>query len=230
MSSPSPPISEVPTCPQQGQPARTGPDGRRIVRDTSAAPLLTRGIARWLLAQGTGPGGSRRDGRRSGGTGISSGPARAQLHRRRKPTRVRAAGVIPGDFFGAARRLLCRLHRAGIVHNDLAKEPDLLVTPAGCPAFIDFQLALHAPRRGRVFRLLAREDLRHLLKHKRTYCADRLTAREKAILASPSVPSRLRMASGKRVYMFVTRRLLGWADREGAADRRPRPKADRPDG
>jgi hypothetical protein len=28
------------------------------------------------------------------------------------------------------------------------------------------------------------------------------------------------MASGKPVYRFITRRLLGWADREGAGDRR----------
>jgi hypothetical protein len=27
------------------------------------------------------------------------------------------------------------------------------------------------------------------------------------------------MSTGKPVYRFVTRRLLGWADREGAGDR-----------
>jgi len=27
------------------------------------------------------------------------------------------------------------------------------------------------------------------------------------------------MATGKRAYLFITRRLLGWADREGAGDR-----------
>ena len=43
------------------------------------------------------------------------------------------------DYFRAARRLLRRIHRAGIVHNDLAKEPNLLVTPDGLPALIDFQ-------------------------------------------------------------------------------------------
>ena len=84
---------------------------------------------------------------------------------------------------------------------------------------MDFQLAWFNPRRGRLFRVLAHEDLRHLLKHKRTYCADRLTRREKQILANPSVPSRIWMRTGKPVYLFVTRKLLGWADREGAADR-----------
>ena len=70
-----------------------------------------------------------------------------------------------------------------------------------------------------MFRVLAHEDVRHLLKHKRTYCAERLTQREKRILANPSLPSRFWMGAVKPVYLFVTRKLLGWADREGAADR-----------
>jgi hypothetical protein len=31
--------------------------------------------------------------------------------------------------------------------------------------------------------------------------------------------TRLWMASGKRVYLFVTRRIFRWRDREGAGDR-----------
>jgi hypothetical protein len=84
---------------------------------------------------------------------------------------------------------------------------------------IDFQLAWRPRRRGRLFRLLAREDLRHLLKHKRTYCAAHLTQRERAILERRSFLSRAWMATGKPLYLCVTRRLLGWADREGAGDR-----------
>lgn len=122
-------------------------------------------------------------------------------------------------FFRRAARLVRRLHRLGVVHNDLAKESNWLVTPDGLPAIVDFQLAWHAPRRGRAFRVLAREDLRHLLKHKRTYCPSQLTARERGILDQPSVPSRIWMRTGKPLYLLVTRRLLGWADREGAADR-----------
>ena len=122
-------------------------------------------------------------------------------------------------YFAAAARLLRRLHRSGVAHNDLAKEPNLLVRPDGSPAFIDFQLGLFAPRRGRLFRMAAYEDIRHLLKHKRTYRPDRLTRREHAILAAPSLPARVYRRTLKPAYVFVTRRLLGWADREGAADR-----------
>ncbi len=123
------------------------------------------------------------------------------------------------DYYSAASRLLRRLHRAGVVHNDLAKEPNLLVTPDGKPVFVDFQLAWYSNRRGRLFRSLAYDDLRHLLKHKRNYCEAFLTRREQAILARPSVPSRLWRQIVKPPYLFVTRRLLGWADREGASDR-----------
>jgi RIO-like serine/threonine protein kinase len=124
------------------------------------------------------------------------------------------------EYFRAARALLARLHRRGVAHNDLAKEPNWLVTPTGLPALVDFQLALVAPRRGRAFRALAREDIRHLLKHKRSYCPERLTAREQRILATPAPVSRIWMATVKPAYTFVTRRLFGWADREGAGDRR----------
>ncbi len=123
-------------------------------------------------------------------------------------------------YFRAARRLVAAMHRQGVAHCDLAKEPNWLVTPTGAPALVDFQLALVSPGRSRLFRALAREDLRHLLKHKRTYCPERLTAREKRILARPGAISRAWMGAGKPLYLFITRRLFGWADREGAGDRR----------
>jgi serine/threonine protein kinase len=128
----------------------------------------------------------------------------------------------PADpkYYREALHLLRRLHARRVAHNDLAKEPNWLVTPEGLPALVDFQLALVAPRRGRLFRMLAHDDLRHLLKHKRTYLPHRLTAREKRILAQPSLLSRIWRSTGKRVYRFVTRRVLGWSDREGAGDRK----------
>jgi RIO-like serine/threonine protein kinase len=124
-------------------------------------------------------------------------------------------------YFRDALRLLRRLHAAGVLHNDLAKEPNWLVTPEGSAALVDFQLAMRPRRRGRVFRALAYDDLRHLLKHKRRYFPERLTRRQLAILRRRSAISALWARSGKPVYRFVTRRLLGWSDREGAGDRYP---------
>jgi hypothetical protein len=122
-------------------------------------------------------------------------------------------------YYRSAMQLLRRLHRRGVVHNDLAKEPNWLVTEDGAPALVDFQLAMRRKRRGRLFRALAHDDIRHLLKHKRSYIPERLTARERRILATPSIVTRVWMASGKRVYRFITRRVLHWSDREGAGDR-----------
>lgn len=122
-------------------------------------------------------------------------------------------------YFRDALRMLRRLHRARLAHNDLAKEPNWLVLEDGGPGILDFQLATVSPRRGRLFRMRAREDIRYLLKHKRTYCPQALTARQKQMLDTPAVLSRVWMATGKRLYWLVTRRLLKWADREGAGDR-----------
>jgi hypothetical protein len=135
----------------------------------------------------------------------------------------------PNDpaYFRAAARLLRRVHACNVIHNDLAKETNWLVTPDGRPALVDFQLAmtlrsrcgLDHSQRGAVARALGHDDLRHLLKHKRSYLPERLTAREKRILATPSLLSRLWMASGKRTYLLITRRIFRWRDREGAGDR-----------
>ena len=119
------------------------------------------------------------------------------------------------DYFHAARRLVLAMHRRGVVHNDLAKEPNWLVTANGEPALVDFQMAVIRPRHTRMFRLLAHEDLRHLLKHKRSYCPAQLTPVERRVLARRSWIARAWAATGKRVYVFVTRRLLRTADNEG---------------
>jgi len=132
---------------------------------------------------------------------------------------LQAAGDVGPAYFREALRLLRRLHAAGLVHNDLAKEPNWLVDPGGRPALVDFQLAMRPRIRGRLFRMLARDDLRHLLKHKRSYCRTHLTARQQAILARRSPLAAGWSRTVKPVYRFVTRRLLGWADREGAGDR-----------
>jgi RIO-like serine/threonine protein kinase len=192
-------------------------DELRIVRDSSVASYWLRWLARRLL---------RREARVLAAMGDLDGVPHIVGIERDRLTRSYLSGspmhrARPKDpaYFKAAARLLRRLHQLDVVHNDLAKEPNLLVREDSSPAFIDFQLAWFAPKRGSLFRLLAYEDLRHLLKHKRSYCPQFLTRRELAILDDPSLPSRAFTSTVKPVYLFVTRRVLGWADREGAADR-----------
>ena len=105
-------------------------------------------------------------------------------------------------------------------HPQRSRQGEQLAGDAGRPpALVDFQLAMTLTKRGPLARALGHDDIRHLLKHKRSYLPERLTAREKRILATPSMISRLWMASGKQVYLFVTRKLFRWRDREGAGDR-----------
>jgi RIO-like serine/threonine protein kinase len=118
-------------------------------------------------------------------------------------------------YYRPALLLLSQLHRRGVVHNDLAKEPNWLVCEDGSPALMDFQIAWTRGRRGALYRVLAREDLRHLLKHKRTYCPQALSTRQRAILSTPAPHSRLWRATGKRLYKLIARRLFGYWDNEG---------------
>lgn len=123
------------------------------------------------------------------------------------------------NFFRSARRALRAIHREGLTHNDLAKEQNWLRTPTGYASVTDFQLATHFRRRGPLFRMAAYEDLRHMLKHKRRYVPDALTATEKRILSRKTLPTRIWMATGKKVYYWITRGLLNFTDREGSGPR-----------
>ena len=122
-------------------------------------------------------------------------------------------------WYRDAKRLLRQMRWRGVTHNDIAKPQNWLRTPEGRAAVIDFQLASVHRRKGKLFRVMAREDLRHLLKQKRNFAPDLLTASEKRLLARKALPTRLWMATGKRAYNFVTRRLMNWSDGEGTEDR-----------
>ncbi|WP_441236369.1 serine/threonine protein kinase [Bradyrhizobium sp. 930_D9_N1_4] len=122
-------------------------------------------------------------------------------------------------YFRSAKAALRRLRRAGICHNDLAKEQNWLVGRDGLAYVTDFQLAACFNRRGRLYRTLAYEDLRHLLKHKRSYAPEALTPRERKILAKKSFAASLWLATGKKVYRAITRGLFNFTDREGGGRR-----------
>jgi predicted Ser/Thr protein kinase len=128
---------------------------------------------------------------------------------------LKTAQVRDPAFYRAAAATLRKLHRLGVAHNDLAKEPNWLVTAEGRPFLLDFQLAKVSRRRGWLFRRMAREDLRYLLKHKRKYCPGAMTGRERRLAETPGLLSRAWRKTGKKLYNIVTRRILGWEDAEG---------------
>jgi hypothetical protein len=122
-------------------------------------------------------------------------------------------------YFRSAKVVLRRLHRAGICHNDLAKEQNWLRGSDGRAYLTDFQLASRFRRRSWLYRVAAYEDLRHLLKHKQRYAPAAVTAAERRVLARKSVFTRVWMATGKKVYMAITRGVFGFSDREGGGPR-----------
>lgn len=124
------------------------------------------------------------------------------------------------SYFVHALRVLRAMHRCGVAHNDLAKEANWLSVGGDTSAIVDFQLATCAPKRTPQFRRRAYEDLRHLLKHKRTYLPLALTPSQRRVLATPTAATRLWRAIGKPAYRFMTRAVLRWPERSGPLERR----------
>lgn len=130
---------------------------------------------------------------------------------------------LPADFFDLLDALVAEVHARGVCHNDLHKEQNIVVDESGRPALIDFQLAsVHAGdsfvRRARI-----RDDLRHLMKHRRRYTRDGRGPVEvgdggsgRGIRRSPAALVWRRLA--KPVYVWITRGILRTRDGE---ERRP---------
>lgn len=121
------------------------------------------------------------------------------------------------SYFSQAKKLLRRMRKAGVCNNDLAKEANWIVNEEGRPAITDFQLALCFRKKRTFWLSLCREDVRHLLKHQRKY--GQLTTREKAILSKKSLIGRIWMLTGKKIHWFITRKILGWKERNGPEER-----------
>ena len=122
-------------------------------------------------------------------------------------------------YFRSARTALRKLHRAGICHNDLSKQQNWLRGSDGLAYLTDFQLASCFQRRGRLFRMLAYEDLRHLLKHKHRYVQEAFTATDWRLRGRKTGLTRSWMATGKRVYNWVVHGVFRIADLEGGGAR-----------
>ncbi|MEX0343952.1 MAG: serine/threonine protein kinase [Rhizobiaceae bacterium] len=193
------------------------PDEPLIRRIVSAAPWWSRPLA-WVLAR-------REIAGLRAVAGIAGTPQLLEtdkdglVRRWSEGTPLHLARPGERDWYLDAARLLREMRRAGVTHNDLAKPQNWLMLPDGSAGVIDFQLSSRHRRRGKWYRLLAYEDLRHLVKIKAAFAPQLLTATEHRILANRSLPSRIWRATGKRIYNFITRGLFDWSDGEGTGDR-----------
>lgn len=127
------------------------------------------------------------------------------------------ARSLPRDFFERLEELVRALHERGVCHNDLHKEANVLVGDDGYPGLVDFQLASVHPRRGSTFSVRAREDLRHVWKHRSHYF------RALGVLDPlPASPPRSPLAEAwRRVGKPVYRRLSFLRATDGEARRAP---------
>ena len=152
-------------------------------------------------------------------SGLSVRPGRVFVRPFAEGAPLHRAEALPLDFFDLLEGAVRELHALGVCHNDLHKEQNVVVGEDGRPILIDFQLAtLHPRRRGRWFRARCADDLRHVQKHRRRYTRDGRGPAELRVADAERMPRRgiplVWKHTGKPIYRFVTRRLLGTRDGE----------------
>jgi predicted Ser/Thr protein kinase len=134
------------------------------------------------------------------------------------------ARALPEDFFDELDRLVAALHARGVCHNDLHKEPNVIVGRDGFPWIVDFQLASVHASSTCAFETRAAEDLRHIEKHRGRYTRHGRGPRGERTFGSGAGRRRSWLALawrrlGKPFYVALTRALPRMSDGES---RRPR--------
>jgi len=124
--------------------------------------------------------------------------------------------VADKSYYDAAARLLKKIHAAGVVHNDLEKPENWLVTGDNIPGIIDFQLACYFPKKGKIFKLCQKEDMRHLIKQKKRFSPDNLSEDDKIILKNKTRFAKIWRKDFKKIYNFITRKILHYSDRDNS--------------
>ena len=189
------------------------PEDKLVLRQLSGLPLWSRWFG-WVLA--------RREIRGLKAVqGIEGVPELIHVDRDgilrgwSEGTPLNVARPTDARWYADARRLLRAFRARGVTHNDLAKPQNWLLRPDGGAAVIDFQLTRVHRRRGWLYRVMAYEDLRHLQKQRWRYCRDQMGPTARRLVRQRSAPARLWRATGKRAYVFLTRKVFDWSDGEG---------------
>ena len=93
---------------------------------------------------------------------------------------------VPDKFFDQLVKLLHELHRRDIAYVDTNKPENILLGDDGRPHLIDFQISYDLHELGdwflnrKLLKQLQREDLYHILKHKKRLRPDEMTTEELA--------------------------------------------------
>lgn len=156
-------------------------------------------------------------------SGRQPGPRVVHLREYIEGQPLHRATFLAEDFFDRLDDLVQVLHRAGVCHNDLHKEQNILVQTSGYPALIDFQLASVHTGPTRTLESRKQDDLRHVQKHRRRYTRDGRgpggagpDGEQQGLGADlgRTMASSLWRRTGKPLYMLITRRILRTQDGE----------------
>lgn len=185
--------------------------GRPAVRKTLSCrprlPFLSRELDRWLAARE-----AAQLERAAGVPGVPlllARPAENVLVREFvEGTPLPRHPSPPPGVFEDLSRIVASLHGRGITHNDLHKEANVIVTPDGRAALLDFQLSLSLPKGSSLFRWLAAFDRYHVAKNRRHRTGVPLSSGEAALFERTMVLRRLHRLVVKKPMNLLTRRLF----------------------
>ena len=126
---------------------------------------------------------------------------------------------VPVGFWPRLETAMREVHGHGVAYVDSNKPENVLVGDDGHPYLIDFQIAWGGGRGNHTLARwwlgrLQREDLYHVLKHKRRFDRNSMTPEELARVRRRSLLIRAHRVAN-RPYLIVRRRLFRWLRRTG---------------
>jgi tRNA A-37 threonylcarbamoyl transferase component Bud32 len=128
--------------------------------------------------------------------------------------------VLDAEFFDRLEGLVLQLHERGVVHGDLKKLENILVTPDGRPVLVDFTAAFVTgsnPVTAMVFSFICDDDRRAMAKLKQKCAPHLLTAAEEQFLAERGLVERLFRWSRRYVRDLV--KVYSTSEHERASER-----------
>lgn len=127
-------------------------------------------------------------------------------HRDGETLRERDPGQLPASYFRELQSTVQSIHRRGIVHSDLKKKENLMVSPDGRPVVIDFgthfrKKSSPRPLNNFLYEQFRQIDRNAVAKLKSRYCPETLSSEERESLDNPVFLERV-SRFGNRYVLF----------------------------